>query len=492
MAADLLALLLKAALASGLATLVIIALRKAARRLAGAEVAYTLWLLVPLAALALLVPPRTVQVETAPERAAISSSQIQTRATATLAVTSSPTSTTSALPGVTVLALTIWGAGAAGLIGVQFYRQRRFTRRAGPLSPVEGGVWRAAGPQVGPLLVGVLRPRILVPSDFERRFSPEARDLILLHEHIHRRRGDVAVNAAALLLQGLFWFNPLIHLGARLMRLDQELACDARVAAERPGSRKAYAEAMLKAQADGTTLAAPLACAWPARSALAERIAWLSRGAPSNTARRAGAAAAVLLALSGSVAAWAAQPPREVTADRDAASPAARALGGELIDALIEGRFDEAYALIGQGADVNRARLGDGSPLILSARTGRPDLVRALLAAGADPNLAVSGDGSPLIQAAAGGDLDSVNLLLAAGAGVDQIVPSDETALINAAREGKMPVVQRLIEAGADPNLAVMAPRFNGDMERRSPLSMAEREGHADVAAYLRAQGARA
>ena len=45
------------------------------------------------------------------------------------------------------------------------------------------------------------------------------------------------------------WFNPLIHLAAHLIRIDQEIACDETVVARHPGDRKAYAQALLKAQA---------------------------------------------------------------------------------------------------------------------------------------------------------------------------------------------------------------------------------------------------
>ena len=56
------------------------------------------------------------------------------------------------------------------------------------------------------------------------------------------------MNAVVALIQCLCWFNPLVHLAARWIRFDQELACDAAVIAERPGLRRPYAEALLKTQ----------------------------------------------------------------------------------------------------------------------------------------------------------------------------------------------------------------------------------------------------
>ena len=70
------------------------------------------------------------------------------------------------------------------------------------------------------------------------------------------------------------------------------------------------------------------------------------------------------------------------------------------------------------------------------------------------------------------------------------LVEGDETPLINAAAEGSLAVVQMLAGAGADVNLSA----WGGDSaapELRTPLTMAQRYGHADVVAYLVAQGAK-
>ena len=62
------------------------------------------------------------------------------------------------------------------------------------------------------------------------------------------------------------WFNPLAYLAAGCARSDQELACDEAVLQRRPGVRRAYAEALLKAQVAAENGA--LACAWAARRRL--------------------------------------------------------------------------------------------------------------------------------------------------------------------------------------------------------------------------------
>src|SRR5258705_297126 len=96
----------------------------------------------------------------------------------------------------------------------------------------------------------------------------------------HLPRHDSRVNAALALARCVNWFNPMLHLAAHLIRIDQELACDAAVVAALPGARKSYAQAMLKAQLAARPL--PLGCYWPAPSAhpLAQRIRLLAARAP--------------------------------------------------------------------------------------------------------------------------------------------------------------------------------------------------------------------
>jgi hypothetical protein len=187
----------------------------------------------------------------------------------------------------TSLLLLSWMAGA-GVLAVLFMLQhRRFLQRLGPLQACDGYLL-ASRDDVGPALLGVMRPQIIVPSDFLARFNPLQQDLVLAHEGVHRRRADPVCNLVCAALQCLFWFHPLVHLAATRFRADQELACDAEVLRKHPGARRSYAEAMLATQF--SSAASALACHWPQRHSLKERIMQLQVPQPKKITRLVGSA----------------------------------------------------------------------------------------------------------------------------------------------------------------------------------------------------------
>jgi beta-lactamase regulating signal transducer with metallopeptidase domain len=295
---DVLSLFLRLNLAGAAAVVMVLALRLPARRIFGPAVAYALWSLVPLALLAMFVPARVVVLQEAAPMAPAAVTSM-----GALSWAQPATAPSQALPDLGGwLAALGWGAWAAGALWIAvrlIRRQARFVRaeRAG---------------NAGPAAVGVLRPRIVLPDDFAHRYSARECELVLAHEAAHVARHDTRVNAAAALLRCLAWCNPFAHVLARELRADQELACDARVVAARPGARRAYAEAMLKTQIGFAPL--PLGCHWPAPGAhpLAQRIAALARPAPDAGLRALGAVSVALTASAAGWSAWAARPPEFV------------------------------------------------------------------------------------------------------------------------------------------------------------------------------------
>lgn len=486
MTSDLIAFLIEANLVLAAAIAVALVLRGPVRAAFGARSAYALWLIAPLSTLALLIPARTVVQPQTPLRAVAiveASTGVATPSgSAAKASASAPTR-----PLIGEIVLTVWILVALSALAVQVERQRRFVRSLGKLSAVDGVLW-SDRPGVGPAVIGALVSRVVLPVDFAERFTPQEQMLVLAHERNHLATGDAQINAAVAAVRCLFWFNPFVHLGATLLRIDQEIACDAAVLARHPRVRRAYGEAMLKTQL--AVRAPPLGCHWPASAnkQLKERFALLAHHHPSRRRNLAGAAAVAVLSLSAGVAAWAAQPPQVVQPAPDQAKRAiASHLGQPLFDAIRARDVTAVRELIALGADVNTVLPGDGSPLIEAARRGHLEIVRMLLAAGADPNLAVRGDGAPLIQASLSGNLNIVRLLVERGADIEAFVPGDETPLINAAQAGDLDIVTYLVERGADVNRAVLA----NPGQMRSPLGEAQRQGHGAVVNYLKSRGAR-
>ena len=529
MAADLLFLGLEIVAAVTAALLAVLLVRAPVRAAFGARAAYCLWLLVPAMALAVFLP-RAAAPDTGavvPEPVAAAPGPVPAAGALPAADTSFvfPFERPEGLPNPVEIAsplLLLWAIGALIFAALLIHGQRRFLRTLGPLRAErrpDGQVFHALGQDVGPALVGALTPRVVLPADFAERFSPEEQVVVVAHERVHQRGGDAQINLMVAATRAVLWFHPLVHIAARLLRVDQELACDETVIARFPTARRLYAGAMLKTQLVGAPV--PLGCHWltGGKAELRNRITHLTR-TPGRPRRIVGAALAALLAVTGGAVAWAAQPAVEMQSAP--VSPSTR----NLIEAIQDGRNTDAADLVRAGADVNGWRLGDGSPLTLAVRNGQLGLARLLLDNGADPDLAVPGEGAPLVMAADNGDrailalllergadpnipvsddgnpliaaagaghVGIVDLLLAAGARIDHVVPGDETALITAARHGHLAVVQRLVEQGADVNLAVMAPRIAPlEPELRSPLGMARRAGRTDITDYLIAHGARA
>ncbi len=77
-----------------------------------------------------------------------------------------------------------------------------------------------------PALFGFIRPRLLLPSGMANSFSQEELRHIFLHEMAHVRRQDILAGWAMLVLQTLHWFNPLVWIAFRRLRVERELACD--------------------------------------------------------------------------------------------------------------------------------------------------------------------------------------------------------------------------------------------------------------------------
>ena len=294
---DLLALVLQATLLGSVAVGLAMILRRPLRGAFGARAAYAAWWLVPAALLAMLLPGHTPSGAIGAIADGLAApAQIATRFAGREA-------------GFEWQAwlLCAWAAGALASALAMGALQARFRRALGPLLP-HGDGWRVARVVHGlPATLGVLRPRIVLPADFDSRYGEAQRALVLAHERVHIARGDLAANLAAAALRCVFWFNPLFHVAAHRFRHDQELACDEVVVTRHPQLRRAYGDALFQAQF--ATAVPPLGCHFGFGHPLKERIAMLKEPLPTLRRRIAGNVAVAMLVSGAAFAAWAAQPP---------------------------------------------------------------------------------------------------------------------------------------------------------------------------------------
>ena len=149
----------------------------------------------------------------------------------------------------------IWAVGAFAFLALHLLRHCWFLHRA----LREGRSYQVAGidcdmvitPAVdGPAATGLVHRLVLLPADFETRFTPDQQRVALLHECLHHRRGDLWASGAALLGAGALWFNPLAYIALGAFRRDMESACDSTVLAT-PGAcdPRSYGETILRSAA---------------------------------------------------------------------------------------------------------------------------------------------------------------------------------------------------------------------------------------------------
>ncbi len=95
-----------------------------------------------------------------------------------------------------------------------------------------------------PVLVGILRPIILLPPAALTGWSPDEIEMVLLHELAHVRRWDNLVNLLQRIIESLLFFHPAVWLVSSWVRREREACCDAAVVAriKRP---HAYAELLV-------------------------------------------------------------------------------------------------------------------------------------------------------------------------------------------------------------------------------------------------------
>jgi beta-lactamase regulating signal transducer with metallopeptidase domain len=144
MSGAVLSLLTRGNIGLALGVLLVLALRRLVRRAFGPLAAYTLWLAVPLCAVAALLPAHPPAEAIAPVVSLV----------ATAARRAGPV--VREARSLSEILVALWAVGAMGVAALFVHRQMRFVRALGRLapSPADPALWLGQHTGAGPLLLG--------------------------------------------------------------------------------------------------------------------------------------------------------------------------------------------------------------------------------------------------------------------------------------------------------------------------------------------------
>lgn len=122
------------------------------------------------------------------------------------------------------IAAVVWIAGSVIMLAYALVSYLRLKKTVSACIPVKEGVF-ACDEVRAPFILGVLRPKIYVPSSMRG----ETLDFVLRHEAAHLRRRDHWWKPLGFILLSVYWFNPLCWIAYILLCRDIEMSCDEKV-----------------------------------------------------------------------------------------------------------------------------------------------------------------------------------------------------------------------------------------------------------------------
>ncbi|MBP3684297.1 MAG: M56 family metallopeptidase [Oscillospiraceae bacterium] len=137
---------------------------------------------------------------------------------------------------------TFWLLGVVAMGGYAALSYLRLKKRIGPAMDLGNNTF-ACDYIDSPFILGIVRPKIYLPSDLD----PESARYVLAHEKAHLKRRDHWWKPLGYCLLMIHWFNPLVWIAYILLCRDIELACDEKVIRQLGTvEKKAYSAALLR------------------------------------------------------------------------------------------------------------------------------------------------------------------------------------------------------------------------------------------------------
>jgi TonB-dependent SusC/RagA subfamily outer membrane receptor len=275
-------------------------------------------------------------------------------------------------------ALGVWIAASAVLLGLMFvvYGRLRRASRAWPVAYLHGESVRVS-PQVGPVVIGLAKPEIIVPRWLFTRADDDQR-LVIAHEAEHVASRDTMLLTSACVVCAVMPWNPAAWLMLSRLRLAVEVDCDARVL-RRGVELRSYGSLLIDVAEHAMPVRFGLAALANRPSHLHQRIVAMKSRVPKFARLRAGIAG--VIAAGALLAACQAEMPTAAEVERmDVSSAEARArrIGSipqaDTLVYIIEGRRvskTEAYEIApSQIASIDiRGGTSAGMPSIIEVRT---------------------------------------------------------------------------------------------------------------------------
>ena len=97
-----------------------------------------------------------------------------------------------------------------------------------------------------PMLIGLVRPTIILPTGLDRQLTSQQLEAVLVHELQHVARHDAIVHFGQSVLGVIYFFHPLVWLTNRVLNGLREDACDEATVAVLEGHRRDYGAGIVK------------------------------------------------------------------------------------------------------------------------------------------------------------------------------------------------------------------------------------------------------
>ena len=162
----------------------------------------------------------------------------------------------SPMQSITHMASIVWIAGIIVMLLYSAISYFRIYRKVCEAIPLKDNI-RLCDRIVTPFILGIIHPRIYLPSGIDERDMK----YVIAHEKAHLKRHDHWWKPLGFLFLTVYWFNPVLWIAYVLLCRDIELACDEKVIKEMGVEiKKPYSDALINCSSSRRLIAAsPLA-----------------------------------------------------------------------------------------------------------------------------------------------------------------------------------------------------------------------------------------